>query len=121
MAFYDQMVAGLSALVRDDAYPYSAKADKLTIKNSLTGLAPLASLGVCAEVLSGLASGTTELGMAADSVVVALAFVKASGAAAAKCLLAVTTDYTISGTTFTWASNQSLNNVLVLYIPTKSW
>jgi hypothetical protein len=46
-----------------------------------------------------------------------LAFVAATGAPAAKTLLELGTDYTVSGNTITWVTNQSANTVVITYHP----
>lgn len=44
-------------------------------------------------------------------------YVTATGASAAKTLLALTTDYTVVGDTITWVTNQSANTAVITYHP----
>ena len=59
-------------------------------------------------------SGTPESPSGVASI---LATVAATGAVAAKHLLALTVDYTVSGSTITWVTDQSLNTVVISYHP----
>jgi hypothetical protein len=68
------------------------------------------------DVVAGkTAAGTSALTDTPQAVIAVLAFVTASGAAATKCLLAATTDYTFSGTTLTCVTDQSANTLVVIY------
>jgi hypothetical protein len=80
---------------------------------------------VCQEVKAGGAPAATttlrhEVSASPESpsgVQSILAFVTATGAPAAKTLLALTTDYTVSGNTITWVTDQSANTVVISYHP----
>jgi len=117
--FYDKIAAGLGAIKRRDAFPYVAEADVLTMKDALVGAAPLLATGVCAEVRTGGTVGaTTKLAVSAESIVAVVAFLTAGPFTPAQ-LLIPTTNYTVSGTTFTWVTDESAETCLILYIPTK--
>lgn len=80
---------------------------------------------VCQEVkLGGIVASTTRLRRTVSAtpdspsgVESILATVTATGAAAAKLLLALTVDYTVSGDLITWVTNQSANTVTISYHP----
>jgi hypothetical protein len=80
---------------------------------------------VCQEVkLGGAVATTTTLRHAVSptpenpfGVASILATVTATGAAAAKLLLAIGVDYTVSGNTITWLTDQSANSVVISYHP----
>lgn len=123
MAFYEQMVAALGAIKREDAFPYEAKADVVSMRKALNGLAAMTSTaGLCVELLAGQGvAGTSTLQVPASAVVGGIAFMTATGAVAAKALLLPTTDLTVSGSTLTWVTNQAANTCFVLYEPAKTW
>ena len=90
----------------------SVKIDVVTAVNSLvTAVAGKAKV----VVISGAASGAVALGDTPASVIAVLAVVKASGAVATKFLLTATTDYTIATSNLTCVTDQSLNNLIVIY------
>ena len=122
MAFYDEVQALLGRLFRDDAFPYMAQADKLAIKEILTGMSGLAATGVCAEVhVGGAATATQTLAVAAESITAVIAWVTA-GPFTPSELLQATTNYTHTADTdtLTWVTDESANTCLILYVPSKA-
>lgn len=67
--------------------------------------------------LGGLALAALPFPTPPRAIVSVLAFVAATGAVAAKCLLEEVTDYLLTSTGLTWVTSQALNNVVVTYRP----
>lgn len=119
MAFYDNLIAALSAMFRLDAEPYIAQADAYSIKSGLTGLAPIAGGGVIVETFAGLPSGAGAIYDAAyDIGATPIIF---SVAAGAMVPLAITTDFTYLGKRITFLAAHTGETILLFYVPAKTW
>ena len=73
-----------------------------------------AKSGVLVKAGAG-AGSTVDLGLVPNGIASVQAYVTATGAPATKCLLLVTTDWTLSSNLLTCVGNQSANTLVIHY------
>lgn len=93
-------------VTREDVY--YARTNPQALADKLNGMAKV-------KVVAGAASGNVALGDTPAAVIAVLAITTATGAAAAKLLLAPTTDYTVSGSNLVMVTDQAANTLVVIY------